>query len=99
MQPLNRKLKSKLNASDAVKPIVEMCDGVRRPVRQLHVFDQLNRIAVNAASTDFDLAFLADEDRSADGPGAEFQHRTAGVFERERWTQADAIAARGRLRF
>ena len=80
---------------NAVEPVVEMSDGVRRAVGELHVFDQLFRIAVNAPSADFDFAFLAEEDRSADGAGAEFQHRTAGVFERERRTRTDAVAARG----
>jgi len=68
---------------DAFEPVVEMSDSLGLSVGELHFLDQLFRIAVNAPSTDFDFAILAEEDRSAAGTGAEFQCRAAGVFERE----------------
>ena len=67
---------------DAVELDVDVGDGVRRAVGELHVLDQFLRIGMHAASADFDLPFFADEDRSTDRAGAQFQ--PCAVGERER---------------
>ena len=46
---------------NAVESVVDLGLDVGRTIGELHVLDQIEGIAVNAASTDFDLALLANE--------------------------------------